>query len=437
MTDKLPISMEDFKEVANLLVRRHCQAVSEGKSADDEGFYPILLRGTHGIGKSAAVAQVAESNNYLLVDIRPSQHMPGDTLGIPTENNSITEFRPPKWLHTVSEEGIHKVLQQGYDGVILLLDELDRAQRQVKQGYFQLTGSRSLHNIDLADEVLVFSAVNGQPGETSYAVGDFDPAGLDRWVVYDFSPTTDEWQEWAAKNGIHPFVADFVAKNRSLLDPPEGDDKRNQVVNPSRRSYERLSDLIKMEVGMKQPQNEDELHRIKLAAVGTVGPDVAVQLEQYIQNRENLFSLEEIFEGYNEDLATKLADQDNRVHQRILHQWTSLIDDQGADSLEKRKIKNFTRYLYDAPSAITLAAYKQTDKRDEVRDPFIFTEPPKWFQDQEGRSVDELEDDYDFLDYVMSLYDFDEQTKEDLVESIQERREDLNEEMNDGKDGTV
>ena len=90
---------------------------------------PVLLRGRHGIGKSQVVFQLGKSIGLPVVDRRASQMTEGDLLGLPKQNNEsdVTEWCPPAWFKRACTEG-----------VILFLDEVDRATLEVRQGIFEL-----------------------------------------------------------------------------------------------------------------------------------------------------------------------------------------------------------------------------------------------------------------------------------------------------------
>ena len=64
----------------------------------------ILLRGPHGIGKSAIPAAVSKRTGMRLLDVRLSLFTEGDLVGVPNheliKSTGVTSFAPPDWLHT-------------------------------------------------------------------------------------------------------------------------------------------------------------------------------------------------------------------------------------------------------------------------------------------------------------------------------------------------
>ena len=170
--------------------------------------HPVLLRGRHGIGKSSVVYQYGESLGMPVVERRASQMTEGDLLGLPTVDEGVTSFCPPDWFATACDAG-----------VVLFLDEVDRATLEVRQGIFELCDSRKLAGHALHPDTLIFAAVNGgtHAGAASYQVGEMDPAELDRYTVFDVEPSVDDWLAWA-KNNCAPLVVDFIRNNVEHLE---------------------------------------------------------------------------------------------------------------------------------------------------------------------------------------------------------------------------
>ena len=185
----------DFKNL--LLVLPHVTSAN----------HPVLLRGRHGIGKSSVVYQYASALGMPVVERRASQMTEGDLLGLPTVDEGVTSFCPPDWFATACD-----------NGVVLFLDEVDRATLEVRQGIFELCDSRKLAGHALHPDTLIFAAVNGgtHAGAASYQVGEMDPAELDRYTVFDVEPSIDDWVTWSVDN-CDALVTDFIRNNTEHL----------------------------------------------------------------------------------------------------------------------------------------------------------------------------------------------------------------------------
>ncbi len=173
---------------------------------------PILLRGRHGIGKSEVVYSFAKTAGLPVVERRASQMTEGDLLGLPDSRDAevggkrVTTWNPPDWFALACASP-----------VVLFIDEIDRATTEVRQGFFELTDSRKINGHTLHPDTLIFAAVNGGEDGSNYQVGEFDPAELDRWTVFDVKPTVEDWLNWGKEN-VDSLVWDFINNNREHLE---------------------------------------------------------------------------------------------------------------------------------------------------------------------------------------------------------------------------
>jgi MoxR-like ATPase len=262
----------------------------------DAGF-PIMIRGRHGIGKSETVYQFARARSMELVERRASQMTEGDLLGMPQSNpetteagNTVTRWNAPDWFVAACERP-----------VVLFLDEVDRATREVRQGIMQLTDSRTINGMRLHPGTVIFAATNGaEHCSAEYDVGELDPAELDRWAVYDVEPTIEDWLSWA-KAHVSQLVWDFVNNNRDHLEF-HGASEPNKVT-PSRRSWKRLDEVL-VKAGMAA---EPKAHAEAMFALacGFVGFEAAVSLRDFASKYDAQVTVEDILDkpGITEKVA--------------------------------------------------------------------------------------------------------------------------------------
>ena len=266
-------------------------------SGEGDGLFSILIRGKHGIGKSAVAYQTAAKLGLPVVEQRASQMTEGDLLGLPskeeTEINGISaaKLTPFSWLIRACTEP-----------VVLFLDEIDRATTEVRQGFFQLGDSRQINGWKLHEGTIVIGAVNGGPqGDGQYLVSDMDPAELDRWTVYDVAPDVEDWLEWAKNEGdVHSIILDFVRDNHQHLE--FGGVFEPGVVYPTRRSWKRLS------VAAKSLLDDEDADSVVLflLATGFIGTEAAVVFRDFVVNYDRQVSPEQIFIDGDIDKASKM-----------------------------------------------------------------------------------------------------------------------------------
>jgi hypothetical protein len=168
---------------------------------------PVLLEGETGIGKSEIVRQVAAELGigFLVLDL--SLLEPPDLVGLPVLADGRTSFALPSILPR--------------DGAgLLLLEELNRAERYIQQPALQLLTARRLHEYVLPDGWLPCAAINPERGD--YQVTPLDPALRARFLHLGVRADRLAWLDWAQANGVHPAVLHLARHHEHFFDgvPP-------------------------------------------------------------------------------------------------------------------------------------------------------------------------------------------------------------------------
>jgi MoxR-like ATPase len=167
----------------------------------------VLLEGPTGIGKSELVKQVADELGIDFKVLDLSLLEPPDLVGLPILTDDRTRYAVPSAL-PVEGAGI------------LLLEELNRADRTVQQPALQLLTARKLHEYELPPGWVSFAAINPEDGE--YQVAPLDPALRCRFLQLKVRADIRSWRGWAARNCPHAAVCRLAAQHDDLLDtvPP-------------------------------------------------------------------------------------------------------------------------------------------------------------------------------------------------------------------------
>ena len=168
---------------------------------------PVLLEGPTGIGKSELVRALAERLGIGTVVLDLSLLEPPDLVGLPVIQDGRTAYAAPE------------VLPQGGAG-ILMLEELNRAERYIQQPALQLLSARRLHQYELPPDWVCFAAVN--PESADYQVTPLDRALRARFLGLSVRADRAAWLAWAEMNGVHPGVVALVRAHERALDdiPP-------------------------------------------------------------------------------------------------------------------------------------------------------------------------------------------------------------------------
>jgi MoxR-like ATPase len=152
---------------------------------------PALLEGPTGIGKSQIVEQLAAELGIGFVVLDLSLLEPPDLVGLPRIQGDRTSFAPPRILPTEGEG-------------ILMLEELNRAERYVQQPALQLLTARRLHEYELPAGWVCFAAIN--PESEGYHVHALDRALRARFLNFVVHAERGSWLQWATANDVHPAV---------------------------------------------------------------------------------------------------------------------------------------------------------------------------------------------------------------------------------------
>lgn len=226
----------------------------------------IMLVGRHGIGKSRILEDFFAARREKVVTLFLGQMSdPGDLIGLPhlDEATGRTEFMLPYWFPVDGKP------------VVLFLDELNRARPEVLQTVMDLTLNRKLAGKSLPEGSRIISAVNGG---SEYQLTDLDPALVSRFNIYEFAPSVKDWITWAREAGIDSRIISFIEDNPELLDGEESFGEENLERSPDRRSWERLSKIIKnfTELG--------ELHQPMIS--GIIGDRTAACFFDFVNNHK-------------------------------------------------------------------------------------------------------------------------------------------------------
>lgn len=168
---------------------------------------PVLLEGRTGIGKSGIVEQAARrlGIGFRVLDL--SLMEPGDLIGMPVVAEGMTRYACPAAL---PREG----------SGLLMLEELNRAERHMQQPALQLLSARRLHEYELPPGWSMVAAIN--PEEPGYEVGTLDAAMRARFLQVRVRAERAAWIEWARARRIHPGVLQVVLRHDRVFDetPP-------------------------------------------------------------------------------------------------------------------------------------------------------------------------------------------------------------------------
>lgn len=161
---------------------------------------PVLLKGSHGIGKSEFLLHYAQQRGLQAYELDLSLLESTDLTGIPYIQDGQTHFAPPAILPPTDS---HKP-------TMLILEELNRCDRSVRQPCLQLLTARKLNEYILPQDCFLVACVN--PDGQDYQVDSLDPALASRFLTLQVEPDAKSWLKWAREACLFPGIIRFVEK---------------------------------------------------------------------------------------------------------------------------------------------------------------------------------------------------------------------------------
>lgn len=167
----------------------------------------VLLEGPTGVGKSEIIRRVAEQLGIETTVLDLSLLEPPDLVGLPIVKDGRTEYALPH------------VLPRGGAG-ILLLEELNRAERYIQQPALQLLSARRLHEYELPEGWVCVATINPQTAD--YHVTALDKALRARFLQVSVRADRASWLAWAQTRNLHPGIVALAHAHERMLDdvPP-------------------------------------------------------------------------------------------------------------------------------------------------------------------------------------------------------------------------
>lgn len=250
----------------------------------------IAIFGRRGTGKTEISKQEIKKSNFHEVYINLSVLERVDLGGYPDimsaeKRKKFVDFLLPQFYEPMFE---------GKNGVVALLDEVDKADPSLWAPLLEFTQFRSINGRVLPNLKAVIMTGN------LISEGGARPSLplLDRAEKYLVEADASSWLEWAGKSGhIHPSITAYVSDHpKDLFGAIDPDDR---YADPSPRGWHRASEILfKGEDRGWQP----ELLNKKVS--GCIGKDAGIKYRNYYEHYQQLLPMiENVFQG--KDVATQ------------------------------------------------------------------------------------------------------------------------------------
>ncbi|MET9258487.1 MoxR family ATPase [Amycolatopsis sp. NPDC004079] len=233
----------------------------------------VFLWGAPGIGKSSLVREFAAALGLECVSLLGTQLAPEDLIGVPQIADGRSRFCPPEQI----------ARDEPY---CLFLDELNAASPDVQKAFYSLILDRRIGSYELPPGSVVIGAGNRATDQA--LARPMASALVNRLVHLHLRASSGDWLAWAAGNGIHPAVVEYLTQRPDHLwsQPPKTEEPFSTP-----RSWHMLSDLLH---SAGDPLDDET---VGLLAYATLTPQHAGAFRSYLKVARHAFDLEAILKG--------------------------------------------------------------------------------------------------------------------------------------------
>lgn len=261
--------------------------------------------GEAGVGKSAAVYQYAEENDYDVVEVRVGLMADaGDLVGIQefvrdTKGDAFsTRHVLPDWFMKAAVL-VEASAKKGRK-VIIFCDELSRGHKDLLQAIFELVYDRSLKGTKMRADCQVVAMSNPTTDDYAGSMEFSDDAFQDRFCHIKVEPTLEEFVQYGKTRGkIDTSILDFVQEYNHMLDK-EHKPWSLDFVHPSRRSWDRLSKVLNI-IEKKPEYKEIELELM----FGIVGEKAALAYKSFRDTYIKSIKAKDVLDAYTVNATVK------------------------------------------------------------------------------------------------------------------------------------
>lgn len=234
---------------------------------------PVFIWGAPGIGKSAIVEQFAADVGLECVSLLGSQLAPEDIIGVPQIVDGRSVFCPPRMI----------AREEPY---CLFLDELNACSQEVQKAFYSLILERRIGEYHLPEGSIVIGA--GNRSQDNAITRPMSSALLNRMFHVELTAKTSIWLSWAANNGIHPYIYDYISSRPDQL---WSQPSKTEEPFSTPRSWHMLSDAIQ---GYGDTISQRDL---TILANGCLTASHATQFVAYVRQVRSQYSLKKILSG--------------------------------------------------------------------------------------------------------------------------------------------
>lgn len=306
------------------------------KKIMESGEIPLIW-GHFGVGKTDIARDIAKETGRELIILVISQMEPGDLIGLPSRSEEKTVFLKPDWWPES-------------DNTIIMIDEINRAHRSIRNAIMQLLLDRRIHNHVLPQGTWIMAAAN--PPDDDYDQVDLitDPAFMSRFFHLSLNPEIEEWIKWAREQKVTDEIIGFVSEYPEFISNGKSVSFRLDL-KPSPRSWYKLGRVLN---NLSKDEIKDYAY---ILSSGIVGPEAARTFINYLENKSNLPTPEKILFELDENIVNRIknmkVDEKNSIVLRLNKYFENLEEDKMIKILDNSEHKLMAKNIKEVSAIIS------------------------------------------------------------------------------------
>lgn len=202
-----PINSKQYADILKAAMLKNMRKAD--MHADDMPYESILIRGVHGIGKTAIPKLVAKEMGWEFISLEPASTPEAvDYMGQPVENKVTGSLRyiKPEFLPDPNSLKPH----------LIVLNDMNRANAEILNALMTLPEFQRVFIHQMPKNTLILATIN--PEGSGYSVRRMDGAQYTRWVTYDLDWDVNSFCKYQSDRvAMHPKIIDYVSADRALI----------------------------------------------------------------------------------------------------------------------------------------------------------------------------------------------------------------------------
>jgi hypothetical protein len=174
-----------------------------------ENKFPVLIKGSPGVGKTAVAIQACAETDTELIISHPVVSDPTDFKGLPFPIKDGTEA-------TFLPFGDLLQLIKAEKSTVFFLDDLGQAPASVQASAMQLLLARRINGHMVSDHIVFLAATNRRQDKAAVQ-GILEPVKSRFASIVELEVNVDDWVKWAFEHNMPPELIAFIRFRPNLL----------------------------------------------------------------------------------------------------------------------------------------------------------------------------------------------------------------------------